>query len=52
MTFLTICGLFSLIISPVFGSTILLTTYGLYSVPPFIVADTAVICCIALTLIP
>ena len=52
MTFLIICGLFSLIISPVFGSTILLTKYGLYSVPPFIVADTAVICCIALTLIP
>ena len=47
-----IVGLFSLIISLVFGSTILLTTYGLYNVPPLMVADTAVICCIALTLIP
>ena len=45
-------GLYSLIISLVFGSTILLTTYGLYSVPPFTAADTAVICCMAVTLIP
>ena len=45
-------GFVSLIISLVFGSTILLTKYGLYNVPPLTAADTAVICCIALTLIP
>ena len=52
ITFLIGVGLISLIISLVLGSTILLTTYGLYKVPPLIAAATAVICWIAVTLIP
>jgi len=52
MIFLTSSGSNSLIISPVFGSAIRLTTYGLYNFPPLIAADTAVICWIAVTLIP
>lgn len=39
-------------ISPVLGSTILFTIYGSYNVPPLTAAETAVICCIAVTLIP
>lgn len=49
MTCLTKVGSFSKIISPVSCSAILLTIYGLYNLPPLMAADTAVICCIAVT---
>ena len=45
ITFLTIVFLFSFIIEFVSGSFKLFTMYGLYKTPPFIAADTAVICC-------
>ena len=42
----TAVGFTSLMISPVSGSRYLLTICGLYRVPPFSMADTAVTCCI------
>lgn len=52
MTFLTTTGSLFVIIVFVSGSLILLTIYGLYKVPPFIAALTAVICWIGVTLTP
>ena len=50
--FFTTVGFTSLMISPVSGSMYLLTMCGLYRVPPFMMADTAVTCCIGVTLTP
>lgn len=46
ITFLTFVGVFSFITELVSGSFKLFTMYGLYNMPPFIAAETAVICCI------
>lgn len=46
ITFLIFTGVFSFITEFVSGSFKLLTIYGLYNMPPFIAAETAVICCI------
>lgn len=46
ITVLTFVGSFCFTTVFVTGSFKLLTTYGLYNVPPFIAALTAVICCI------